>query len=70
MLKMSSKMRFSIKLLSKLCLTIAFATVMVMSLMFIKYKFVYAVNVNKEDVGYVSSKIALEKKLNNYIKNG
>ena len=43
---------------------------MVMSLMFIKYKFVYAVNVNKEDVGYVSSKIALEKKLNNYIKNG
>ena len=67
---MSSRMRFSIKLLSKLCLTIAFASVMVMSMMFIKYKFVYAVNVNKEDVGYVSSKIALEKKLNNYIKDG
>ena len=67
---MSSRMRFTIKLLSKLCLTIAFASVMVMSMMFIKYKFVYAVNINKEDVGYVSSKIALEKKLNNYIKNG
>ena len=67
---MSSRMRFSIKLLSKLCLTIAFASVMVMSFMFIKYKFVYAVNVNKEDVGYVSSKIALEKKLNNYIRTG
>lgn len=69
-MKMSSKTRFTIKLLSKLCLTIAFACVMVMSLMFIKYKFVYAVNVNDEDVGYVSSKIALEKKLNNYIKTG
>ena len=67
---MSSRMRYTIKLLSKLCLTVAFACVMVMSLMFIKYKFVYAVNVNEEDVGYASSKIALEKKLSNYIKTG
>ncbi|MBQ8299385.1 MAG: M23 family metallopeptidase [Clostridia bacterium] len=70
MLKMSSRMRFATKLLSKLCLTVAFSCVIVMSLMFMKYKFVYSVKINEEDVGYVTSKIALEKKIDNFIING
>lgn len=41
-----------------------------MSMVFMKYKFVYDVKINNKDVGYAKSKIALEDKINKFILNG
>ena len=47
-----------------------FASIVIVSLVFMKYKLVYGVEVNGEDSGYVASKIALEKKIDDFILNG
>ena len=65
LLKMSGKTRLVARLLSKLFMSLAIGSITILSLMFIKYKFVYAVKVNSEDVGYVASKLALEKSRKN-----
>ena len=70
LLKMSSRTRLVSKLISKLIMSVLFGSVVVLSLMFMKYKFVYSVEINQEDVGYVASKSALEKEIDNYIING
>ncbi len=70
MLKMSGKTRLVARLLSKLFMSLAIGSITILSLMFIKYKFVYAVEVNNEDVGYVASKLALEKRIDDYLVNG
>ena len=47
-----------------------FASIVIMSFVFMKYKLVYGVKVDGEDSGYVASKIALERKIDDYVING
>ena len=70
MLKMSGKSRLIARLFSKLFLSLAVGSITILSLMFMKYKFVYDVKINNEDVGYVKSKISLEKRIDDYLVNG
>lgn len=70
MLKMSSRTRLITKIVSKLMMSVFCGLVIMLSLMFMKYKFVYGVEINEEDVGYVASKVALENEIDNYIING
>lgn len=70
MLKISKKMRMATSILSKLVFAMAFACAIVSSMLFTKYKIVYGVKINNEDVGYASSKLALEKEIDNYMING
>ena len=63
-------MRLVTKTISKLIFSMFFGCAIILALMFIKYKFVYGVKINNEDVGYVTSRIALEKEIDNYIING
>ncbi len=67
---MSGRTRFIAKLASKLFLSLAVGSITILSLMFMKYKFVYDVKINKEDVGYVTSKNALENRIDEYLING
>ena len=69
MLKKSGKKLIS-NVFTKLVLSVLFACAVIVSMAFLKYKLVYNVKVNGEDVGYVSSKIALEKKIDDYVVNG
>ena len=70
LLKMSSKARLVTKIISKLIMSVFIGSVIVLSLMFMKYKFVYSVEINQETAGYVASKAALEKEIDNYMING
>ncbi len=70
LLKMSSKARLVTKIISKLMMSVFIGSVIVLSLMFMKYKFVYSVEINQEAAGYVASKAALEKEIDNYMING
>lgn len=70
MLKMSGKSRLIARLFSKLFLSLAVGSITILSLMFMKYKFVYDVKINNEDVGYITSKISLEKRIDDYLVNG
>lgn len=47
-----------------------FATAIIVSLVFMKYKLVYDVKVDGEDAGFASSKIALEKKIDDFVIQG
>lgn len=67
---MSGRVRLITKTLSKLIFSMFFGCAIILSLMFMKYKFVYGVKINNEDVGYVTSKVALEREIDNYIING
>ncbi len=67
---MSGRTRIVAKTLSKLLFSMFFGSIVVLSLMFMKYKVVYHVELNKEDAGYVASKIALEKKIDDFVVNG
>lgn len=70
MLKMSSRMRLATKFVSKLALAVSFSCVIILAMMFMKYKVVYDVSIDGKSVGYATSKIALEKEIDNYIMNG
>lgn len=67
---MSGRTRLITKTISKLFFSMFFGCAIVLSLMFMKYKFVYGVKIDNEDAGYVASKIALEKEIDNYVING
>lgn len=56
--------------MSKLFLSLAVGGLTVLSLVFMKYKFVYDVEINNENVGYITSKFALEKRIDDYLING
>ncbi len=68
--KLSSEARLVTRTISKILFTIVFASVISLTMMFMKYRLVYGVKINNEDVGYVSSKIALENKIDDFVKNG
>ncbi len=70
MLRISVKARLVTKILSKLIMSVFFGAVIVASFMFMKYKVVYGVKINQEDAGYITSKLALEKEIDDYIING
>ena len=70
MLRKSRNVKLITSVFSKLIFSMLFAAAIIVSLVFAKYKLVYGVEVNGEDSGYVASKIALEKKIDNYILNG
>lgn len=67
---MSGRTRIVAKTLSKFLFSMFFGSIVVLSLMFMKYKVVYHVELNEEDAGYVASKIALEKKIDDFVING
>lgn len=70
MLKQSGKVKLITNVFSKLVFSVLFAAAIIVSIVFMKYKLVYHVQVNGEDAGYASSKIALEKEIDNYVING
>ena len=70
MLRISGRMRLVAKIFSKITISAFVGLLFVLTAMFMKYKFVYKVKVNRNDVGYVASKIALEDEINNYVING
>ncbi len=68
--RMSGKTRHMIQITSKLVFSLCIGCILVMSLMFMKYKFVYNVKVNSKDAGYVTSKIALENRIDDFVMYG
>lgn len=70
MLRMSGRTRLVTKTISKLMFSMFFGCAIVLSLMFMKYKFVYSVKINDDNAGYVASRIALEKRIEDFIING
>lgn len=70
MLRISGRKKLFLSVISKIIFSIIFATSTLLSLMFLNYKIVYKVVVNGEEAGYIASKIAMEKEINDYILNG
>ena len=70
MLRISGRKKLFLNVITKIVFSIVVSACSLLSIMFLNYKIVYKVSVNGEDAGYIASKIAMEKEINDYVING
>lgn len=70
MLRISGRKKLLLNGVTKILVSLLFGFSMLASLMFLRYKPVYKVSINNVDSGYVTSKNAMEKSINEFILNG
>lgn len=70
MLRISGRKKILINVITKILISVLFGFSMLASLMFLRYKPVYKVSINNVDSGYITSKNAMEKGINDFILNG
>ena len=54
----------------KILVTIIVATIFILGIIEISYKQTYSVSLNGEIIGYTNDKVALQKRINNYLESG
>ena len=70
MLKRSGKRKLILNVIGRVALSAVLAFSAVAAILFTNYKVVYRVFVNGNEVGYIGSKIAMEKKIDDFVQNG
>lgn len=70
MLKISGKKKLIFSVITKIIASIFVGMLTLITIMFITYKPVYKVLVDGIDKGYIASKVAMEKEIDEYILNG
>lgn len=70
MLRISGRTRFITSIFIKVIITMLVAFSIMISLVLITYRPVYSVNLDGKELGFVISKSALQKEINNYIQYG
>ena len=70
MLKISGKKKLIFSVITKIIASVFVGMLTLVTIMFVTYKPVYKVLVDGIDKGYIASKVAMEKEIDEYILNG
>lgn len=70
MLKISGKKKLLLNVVTKLIMSVVIGVLALVTVTFATYKPVYKVLVNGDEKGYIASKVAMEKEVEEYVLNG